>query len=197
MLHDLVLKNRSYRRFDSKTPVLMHILEELVALARLCPSAANKQPLRFILCNAPADNDAVFGCLKWAAYLTNWDGPAPAERPSAYILMVNTARDWDFAPFDLGIMAQTMLLGAVERGFGGCMLGALDRTRLGAHFALPPDMEVRLVLALGKPIEDVRIVDLPEDGSIRYWRDETDVHHVPKRSLNELILERRGKNERK
>ncbi len=195
MLPDLVLKNRSYRRFDSNTPVPMHILEELVALARLCPSAANKQPLRFILCNAPSDNDAVFDCLKWAAYLTNWDGPAPAERPAAYILLVNTARDWDFVAFDLGIMAQTMLLGAVEKGFGGCMLGALDRARLGSHFELPSDMEVRLVLALGRPVENVCLVDLPEDGSTRYWRDEAGVHHVPKRSLNELILERRGQDD--
>jgi nitroreductase len=191
MLYDLVLKSRSYRRFDPETPVPMQTLEELIELARLCPSAANKQPLRFILCNAPADNAAVFNCLKWAAYLTNWDGPGPAERPAAYILMVNTVKNWDFAAFDLGIMAQTMLLGAVERGFGGCMLGALDRTRLGAHFALLPDMEVRLVLALGRPAEDVRVVDLPEDGSIRYWRDETGTHFVPKRSLDELILDKR------
>jgi nitroreductase len=195
MLHDLVRKNRSYRRFDPKTAVPMRTLEDLVGLARLCPSAANKQPVRFILCNAPADNDAIFDCLKWAAYLTNWAGPGPEERPAAYILMLNTARDWNFASFDLGIMAQTMLLGAVERGLGGCMVGALDRGRLGAHFELPADMEVSLVLALGRPVENVRIVDLPADGSIRYWRDEADVHHVPKRCLDELILGRRGRNE--
>lgn len=192
MLKDIVNRSRSYRRFDNSVPVPMHTLEELVGLARVCPSAANRQPLRFILCTAPEDNETVFDCLKWAAYLKDWDGPAPSERPAAYILMLNTARDWDFAKFDLGIMAQTMLLGAVEKGLGGCMIGALDKERLREHFALPAETEVALVLALGKPVEDVRIVDVPEDGSIRYFRDEAGTHYVPKRSLEELILEKRG-----
>jgi nitroreductase len=192
MLKDLVQSNRSYRRFDHSTPVSMHTLEELVGLARLCPSAANKQPLRFILSTAPSDNEAIFACLKWAAYLTDWDGPAPAERPSAYIVMINTAKEWEFAKFDLGIMAQTMLLGAVEKGLGGCMIGALDREKLRAHFSLQAEMDVSLVLALGKPVEDVRIVDVPESGSIRYYRDGAGVHYVPKRSLVELTLDKRS-----
>lgn len=190
MLKDLVQSNRSYRRFDHSASVSMHTLEELVELARLCPSAANKQPLRFILSTAPSDNEAIFACLKWAAYLTDWAGPAPTERPSAYIVMINTAMEWEFAKFDLGIMAQTMLLGAVEKGLGGCMIGALDREKLGAHFSLQPEMDVSLVLALGKPVEDVRIVDAPEGGSIRYYRDDAGVHYVPKRSLAELILDK-------
>lgn len=192
MLKRLVQPGRSYRRFDHGVAVSMQTLEELVELARFCPSAANRQPLRFILSTAPVDNEAIFASLKWAAYLSDWDGPEPAERPTAYIVMLNTARDWEFARFDLGIMAQTMLLGAVERGLGGCMIGALDREKLRAHFALSPDLEVSLVLAIGKPVEEVRIVDLPEDGSIRYYRDDAGVHYVPKRSLDELILEKRS-----
>ena len=192
MLKDLVLTNRSYRRFDHSASVSLRTLEELVELARFCPSAANRQPLRFILSTAPSDNEAIFACLKWAAYLNDWDGPAPAERPSAYIVMINTAKEWEFAKFDLGIMAQTMLLGAVEKGLGGCMIGALDREKLRAHFSLQPDMDVSLVLALGKPVEDVRLVDVPEGGSIRYYRDDAGVHYVPKRSLVELILDKRS-----
>ena len=192
MLKDLALKNRSYRRFDNSVAIPMSTLEELVALARICPSAANKQPLRFILSTSPQDNDAIFGCLKWAAYLKDWDGPAPTERPSAHIVMLNTAKDWDFATFDLGIMGQTMLLGAVEKGLGGCMVGAIDREKLRAHFALAPELEVSLVLALGKPVEDVRIVDVPQDGSIKYYRDEAGTHYVPKRNQEELIMFRRS-----
>jgi nitroreductase len=193
MLKDIVAASRSYRRFDGSVAVPMTVLEELVDLARLCPSAANRQPLRFILCNDPADREAVFACLKWAAYLKDWDGPAPSERPAAYVIVVNTARDWDMARIDQGIMAQTMLLGAVEKGLGGCMLGAIDRERLRDHLGLDPDLEICLILALGKPAEDVRIVDLPADGSIRYWRDEAGTQFVPKRSRQELVLEKRGK----
>jgi nitroreductase len=192
MLKDLVLKNRSYRRFDNSVAIPMTTLEELVALARVCPSAANKQPLRFILSTSRKDNDAIFDCLKWAAYLKDWDGPLPAERPSAYIVMLNTAKDWDFAKYDLGITAQTMLLGAVEKGLGGCMLGAIDREKLRAHFSLDQEIEISLVLALGKPVEDVRIVELPADGSIRYYRDEAGVHYVPKRSQADVVLLKRG-----
>jgi nitroreductase len=192
MLKNLVLKNRSYRRFDNSVAIPMATLEELAALARICPSAANKQPLRFILSSSKADNDAIFDCLKWAAYLKDWGGPAPAERPSAYIIMLNTAKDWDFAKFDLGITAQTMLLGAVDKGLGGCILGAIDREKLRAHFSLDQELEIGLVLALGKPAEDVRIVDLPADGSIRYYRDEAGVHYVPKRSQTDLVLLKRG-----
>jgi nitroreductase len=191
MLKDLVFKSRSYRRFDNTAVIPMQTLEELVELARVCPSSANKQPLRFILSASPENNEAIFGCLKWAAYLKDWDGPAPHERPSAYIVLVNTDRAWEMARFDMGIMAQTMLLGAVEKGFGGCMIGALDKERLRLHLALEPDMEIGLVLALGKPAEEVRIVDVPADGSIRYWRDEAGVHCVPKRRLEELVLDRR------
>lgn len=194
MLKHLVQSSRSYRKFDNSATISMRILEELVELARLCPSAANKQPLRFILSTSKADNDAIFACLKWAAYLTDWKGPAPAERPSAYIIMVNTAKDWDFAKFDVGIMAQTMLLGAVEKGFGGCMIGAIDREKLRAHFSLDPEFEISLVLALGKPVEDVRIVDVPQDGSIKYYRDEAGTHYVPKRNLEELIMCRRSRS---
>lgn len=191
MLKQLVQSCRSYRKFDHTATISMRALEELVELARLCPSAANKQPLRFILSTSKADNDAIFACLKWAAYLTDWKGPAPAEQPSAYIIMINTAKDWDFAKFDLGITAQTMLLGAVEKGLGGCMLGAIDREKLRAHFSVDPEFEISLVLALGKPVEDVRIVDVPQDGSIKYYRDEAGTHYVPKRNQEELIMDRR------
>lgn len=193
MLKNLALKNRSYRRFDNSVAIPMATLEELVDLAGICPSAANKQPLRFILSTSPQDNAAIFDCLKWAAYLKDWDGPAPTERPSAYIIMLNTAKDWDFAKFDLGIMAQTMLLGAVEKGLGGCMVGAIDRDKLRMHFALLPEIEIGLVLALGKPVEDVRIVEMPSDGSVKYYRDEAGVHYVPKRSRSELVLQKTGK----
>ncbi len=193
MLKDLALKNRSYRRFDNSVAIPMSTLEDLVDLTRICPSAGNKQPLRFILSTSPQDNDAIFDCLKWAAYLKDWSGPTQAERPSAYIVMLNTAKDWDFAKFDLGIMGQTMLLGAVEKGLGGCMVGAIDRDRLRAHFALAPELEVSLVLALGKPAEEVRLVDLPADGSIKYYRDDAGTHFVPKRSASELILRKTGK----
>lgn len=187
MLKDLVLANRSYRRFDHTAPVSLNTLKELVELSRLCPSAANKQPLRFFLCTDPEKNSQIFDCLKWAAYLSDWSGPAPDERPTAYIVILNTAKSWEMGKYDQGIVAQTMLLGAAEKGLGGCMIASVDRDRLQGVLALENALDVSLVLALGKPMEEVRIVDLPENGSIKYYRDQAGVHHVPKRGTKELI----------
>ena len=185
---DLVLRNRSYRRFDESHRISRETLVELVDLARHTASAANRQPLKYLLSNDPETNEKIFPCLAWAAYLTDWPGPAPGERPTAYIvLMVDTriTKDWWC---DDGIAAQTILLGAVERGLGGCMIGAVQRERLRKALGVPGHLLIRLVIALGKPAETVVIEDLPPGGDIRYWRDADGVHHVPKRMLEELIL---------
>ncbi len=185
---DLVLRNRSYRRFDESHRIPREALVELVDLARHTASAANRQPLKYLLSNDPETNEKIFPCLAWAAYLTDWPGPAPGERPTAYIvLLVDTriTKDWWC---DDGIAAQTILLGAVERGLGGCMIGAVQRERLRSALGIPEHLLIRLVIALGKPAETVVIEDLPPDGDIRYWRDADGVHHVPKRKLEDLIL---------
>lgn len=188
MLQDLVMKNRSYRRFDEDAPIAEQTLRELVDLARLTPSATNLQPLRYRLSCDRETNDRIFATLGWAGYLKDWPGPAAGERPTAYVVILGdtelTTNFW----CDHGIVAQTILLGAVERGLGGCMIGNIRRDQLRQALNLPERYEIMLVLALGKPVEKVVIEDLPADGSIRYWRDEHRVHHVPKRALRELIV---------
>jgi nitroreductase len=187
-LKELVLANRSFRRFDESQPVTRETLVELVGLARVTASAANRQPLKYLLSADPETNAKIFPTLAWAAYLTNWPGPGPGERPAAYIVVLvdeSIATEWWC---DDGIAAQTILLGAVERGLGGCMIGAIQKERLRQALGIPAQLKIRLVLALGKPAETVTLEDLPPGGDIRYWRDEADIHHVPKRRLDELIL---------
>ncbi len=187
-IEKLVIRNRSYRRFRESHRITRDLLIELVSLARCTASAANRQPLKYILSAEPGSNDRIFSCLGWAAYLKDWPGPPPGERPSAYIVILidtDITRDWWC---DDGIAAQTILLGAVERGLGGCMIGAVDRRRLRSELGIAERFEIRLVLALGKPAETVVIDDLEPGGDIRYWRDADGTHHVPKRKLDELIL---------
>ncbi|MGC9399249.1 MAG: nitroreductase family protein [Anaerolineae bacterium] len=188
-LSELVRKNRSYRRFDATVPVTLETLRALVDLARLSASAANRQPLKFVLSADAQRNAQIFPCLAWAGYLKDWKGPAEGERPTAYIVIVGDreiSRDFGV---DHGIAAQSIMLGAAERGLGGCMIGSIDRPRLRGVLGLPERYEILLVLALGKPAETVVIDAVDESGDIRYWRDEEDVHHVPKRSLESLILD--------
>lgn len=194
MLADLILKNRSYRRFHEDVPVELATLRELIGLARLSASARNLQPLRYILCVDRETNAAVFATLAWAGYLKDWPGPAEGERPAAYIVVLHdtTLGGQAYIGADQGLAAQNILLGAVERGLGGCIIGSVQRDRLRALLAIPDRYEILVVLALGKPQETVIVDEVGPDGDIKYWRDAGQVHHVPKRSLDELILAERG-----
>lgn len=188
-MRELVLRNRAYRRFREEIPVEHGTLKELVDLARYTASAGNKQPLKYLLSWERERNAAIFPHLTWAGYLSDWPGPQEGERPAAYILILgDTSIARQFA-YEAGIAAQTILLGAVERGLGGCIIGGFDRGALHACLKIPCEYEILLILALGVPAETVVLEELGPGGDIRYWRDEAGVHHVPKRSLAEIILE--------
>ena len=188
MIGNLVKANRSCRRFHQDHPVDLKTLEELVDLARLSASGANLQPLKYILACEPRMNAEIFSCLGWAAYLKEWPGPEPGERPAAYIVIIgDTTISKEFG-VDHGIAGQSMLLGAREKGLAGCMLGSINRKHLREILNLEPQYKILLVLAVGKPKEEIKIEDVGPDGNIRYWRDSEGVHHVPKRPLQEIIV---------
>jgi nitroreductase len=188
-MKELILKNRSYRRFYQEVKIDKEVLEELIDLARISASGANMQPLKYIISSEPRKNELIFEHLKWAGYLTDWNGPEEGEKPAAYIIMLGDKNiKKDFA-CDQGIASQNILLGAVEKGFGGCMIGAIDRGGLKNKLSIPDSYEILLVIALGKPKETVVLEELEDDGNIKYWRDEDGVHHVPKRKLKDVILD--------
>jgi nitroreductase len=188
MIEDLIKGNRSCRRFYQDEAISLDTLKRLVNLARMSASAANLQPLKYLLANDPAKNAAIFSCLAWAGYLTDWPGPVEGERPSAYLIILgDTAITKNFG-CDHGIAAQSILLGAREKGLGGCMLGSIHKDRLRELLSLPERYDILLVIALGKPKEEVALEEVGPEGSIKYWRDEQGVHHVPKRRLEEIIL---------
>lgn len=188
MIKDLVMKSRSYRRFNQESAIEREALKELIDLARLSPSASNLQPLKYILACDPQQNATVFSYLSWAGYLKDWPGPAEGERPSAYIIILGDNEVSSSIDCDHGIAAQSILLGAAERGLGGCIIASVQRQRLREALDIPSHYEILLVLALGKPRETVVIDEVGPTGDIKYWRGSDDVHHVPKRSLEELIL---------
>lgn len=190
MIRDLVLKNRSYRRFHENTPVEYETLKELVDLARHSASAANLQPLKYVFSCDPKRNALIFSHLAWAAYLKDWSGPAEGERPAAYIVILGDKGICESFGCDHGIAAQSIMLGATEKGLGGCMIGSIRRRSLGKALELSPNHEILLVLAIGRPKETVVIEPIGSDQDIRYWRDSTGVHHVPKRPLSSIILDR-------
>ena len=188
MIADLIKANRSCRRFDEKHPISAANLLELVNLARLSASAANLQPIRYILSCDPLTNTKIFECLTWAYYLKEWPGPRPGERPGAYIVILHDTRVSKTLDCDHGIAAQSILLGAREMGLAGCMLAAVKRPKLRRLLDIPTSMKIKLVLAVGKPKETIVIDTVNIESDIRYWRDENQVHHVPKRRLKDIVL---------
>jgi nitroreductase len=188
MIRDLVEKTRSYRRFVQEVTIELETLRELVDLARLSASGANRQPLKYMLSTDAEKNARIFPHLGWADYLKEWAGPAEGERPSAYIIVLGDTEINKSYGIDPGIALQSILLGATERGLGGCIIASVQRESLRRVMDIPPQFEILYVLALGKPVEQVRIAAVGSDGDIKYWRDSEAIHHVPKRSLDDIIV---------
>ena len=187
-IKDLVIKNRSCRCFDHSYTLTIEILRELVDIARLTPSAANLQPLKYHLNVETSLNEKIFDCLAWAGYLEDWDGPTPDERPSGYITILLDQKIKNEIDCDHGIAAQTILLAAAERDIAGCIIASVNREKLRGLLKLPDHLKILLVIALGKAKEIIHLEEVRENGDIKYWRDEQQVHHVPKRKIEDIII---------
>lgn len=189
MIDQLVKRTRCYRRFYEDIVVEGEKLLEVLELLRFTSSARNAQPLKYVVSTDRVMNRKIFETLKWAGYLKDWDGPGEGERPSAYIVMFrdrNISTE-DFSLIDAGIALQTAMLKLTELGLGSCPIAAVDKKRLLEIFSLEDgNLEVLLVLAIGKPRERVVLVD--SSGDIKYYRDKQGIHYVPKRPLNELLI---------
>jgi len=189
MLSELIRKNRSYRRFFQDTEITREELLSFIDNARLSPTARNQQALKYIISHDATKNAIIFPSLAWAGYLPDWDGPEEGERPSAYIIMLGDTTITNNYFCDHGIAVQSILLSAVEKGYGGCIIASVKKEKLKRDLNIPAEFEIMLVIALGKPKEEVVLDEMEEAGDIKYWRDEHRVHHVPKRSLSSIILE--------
>lgn len=189
MLRDLITKNRTCRRFHQDFAIEPRTLRELVDLGRLCASAGNLQPLRYVLSYEPEKNASVFPHLAWAGYLKDWPGPPEGQRPSAYIIILGDTEISKSFEYDAGIAAQSILLGATEKGLAGCIIALVQRQQLRKALEIPAHCEILLVLALGKAKEKVVLESVGPGGDIKYWRDPDGTHHVPKRALDEIIID--------
>ena len=188
MISELIKKCRSYRRFYQEVQVTEKDLLEMIDNARLSASARNFQSLKYILSSTPEKNNLIFPNLAWAGYLKYWPGPEEGERPSAYIVVLNDTEITNNYFCDHGIATQSILLTAVEKGLGGCLVASINREKLHDDLSIPVRYDIIHIIALGKPKETVVIDPVGATGDIRYWRDENQVHHVPKRSLDDIVL---------
>lgn len=189
MIEDLIRKNRSCRRFYQNQKVEMETLKGFVNLGRLSASGANLQPLKYIISCDEEKNAAIFSCLAWAGYLKDWAGPEEGERPSAYIIVLGDTKVAKEVGCDHGIASQSILLGVREAGLAGCMIGSINKEKLRGALNISEQYKIVLVLAIGKPKEKIVLEEIGTDQSIKYYRDKGGIHHVPKRSLNDVIVD--------
>ncbi len=191
MFKDLVFKNRSYRGFNENRKITKEELLELVELARLCPSAVNAQPLKYKLVFEENEVQKFRPELNWAKALSHLQLPHEGMQPTGFIVICldeNVSANAALSQTDVGITAQTMLLGAVEKGLGGCMIGNFSKSKVTELLGLESHVKPVLVVALGEPKEEVVIAEINNGDSTTYYRDENDVHYVPKRKIEDIIL---------
>lgn len=184
-LYDLIISRRSIRQFKQE-PVSRDILQKFINASRLAPSAANRQPLEFVVVDEEKIRKEVFTCLKWAAYIAPEGNPKPGHEPVAYIvvLMNSEIREKGFE-WDVGAAIENMILAALEKGIGSCWLLSVDREKLREILNIPENYKIDSVLALGYPDENPVIEDMKD--SIKYWKDQAGQLHVPKRKLEDVI----------
>lgn len=186
-LSALLASDRSVRRFREDLAIDESVLRRLIGLTRYCASGRNAQPLRYRLVTHPADRDLLFPLLKWAGYYTDWDGPAPGERPAAYLIQCLDTAFGANCLCDDGLQLQAISLGATALGLGGCIIKAFNAEETARVLQIPSNLTPRYVYALGVPAERTRIVDIV-DGDFKYFRDADDTQCVPKRPLEDLII---------
>lgn len=186
-LKGLLTRNRSYRRFDQSVRIPRAQLEDMVQLATLTASGRNLQPLKYVIIDNEDTCNRLFPALAWAGYLTEWPGPEEGERPAAYIVQLLDTEMAKEILCDDGLQLEAISLGATALGYGGCIIKAFNKQMVLDAIELPAHLEPRYIFALGRPVEKV-VIDTIENGDYKYWRDDEKIHHVPKRRMNEILV---------
>jgi nitroreductase len=184
MIYEKIVVRRTIRRY-TKESVPKDVLEKCVDAARLSPSGMNRQPLKYIIVDDEKLLEKVFGTTSWAGYLPDYE-PSEEEMPRAYIIVLLDKEIRKNCGHDAGIAVMSISMVAYEEGLGSCILGAIERAKLRRVLKVPDDLEIVLAVALGYPAENP-IVDRVKNGDVKYWLDNDNVLHVPKRELKDIV----------
>lgn len=187
MFSELVKATRSFRNFDSSYRLDDETMTGLIELCRYTPSTANSQSIKFAYANTQESCEKIFPMLGWAGYIKEDKPPYDGNVPAAYILLCHDTDIANEIEIDAGICAQTIVLGAMDKGIAACMIGSFNKEKASELFALPDNIKPRLFIALGKPAETVEVVDI-KNGDVKYYRESKVKHIVPKRTLDELLV---------
>jgi len=184
-IYDLIVSRRTIRQFEPR-PIDRKILEKIANAGRLAPSAANMQPLEFVVVDEEGVRKEIFSCLKWAAYIAPQGNPRPGHEPQAYaVVLVNSEIRKNMYEYDVGAAVENMILTALGEGLASCWLISIDKLKVAALLNIPARYKVDSALALGYPGQESKVEELTD--SSRYWQDADLTFHVPKRKLESII----------
>lgn len=191
MFKDLVKLNRSYRGYDETYVMTKEVLLDLVDCARLSPSSVNAQPFKYFLAFEKETVRKIQSLTKWARALPDMELPHKGMCPTGFIVIcqdLNIGESLARYQKDVGIVAQTILLAATEKDLGGCMIGNFGAEPVKEALELDEHLMPVLIIALRKPNEKIVLKDIETGEDTTYYRDEDDVHYVPKRKLSDIII---------
>lgn len=185
-VYEAAIKRRTIRRFKQKT-IPFETLKKIVNTGRLAPSSANLQPIEYVVIDKPDLVEEVFGTLKWAGYISPEGNPPPGQRPVAYIIVLaNKKKNSGSCERDAAAAIENMILVAMDEGIGSCWLGSIDMDKLRSILKLPEYVNIDSVLALGYSNESPQLEEMKD--TVKYWKDEAGVLHVPKRKLEDILF---------
>lgn len=189
-LRQLLMKNRTVRRFQGDKEIEVNTIRQLIELVRYTASGRNAQPLKYQIITESGEREAVYPLLAWAGYFKEWPGPDISERPTAFIVQCLDTRYGENCLCDDGLQLEAITLGACTRNLGCCIIKAFNAPKLAEVLHLPEHLKPRYVVALGYPAENVVIEDMngDADADFKYYRTADGIHHVPKRTIDELII---------
>lgn len=185
MIYESIVSRRTIRKFKQE-PVSREILMKCVDAARLSPSGANTQPLKYIVVDDKKLLSEVFSTVSWARRISGYKH-TPNEVPTAYVVMLLDTKIREQPGNDVGIAAMSICMVAYEEGVASCMLGSVDKERLRKILKVPESLQIQLVVALGYPLERSKAIEM-KGNDAKYWFDENGVLNVPKRRLDDIVI---------
>jgi nitroreductase len=186
-VYEAAIQRRTIRKFKPQL-IKRSLLEKYIDMARLAPSASNMQPLKYMIVDDPAKVNQVFENVKWAGYIAPEGDPGEGERPVAFIVVLaDTDIKKSGYELDAGAAAQNIFLTAWEDGVGTCWMGAIDRDKIQELLRIKDKYIINTVIALGYMAENPVVEDRVD--LVKYYKDGSGELHVPKRTLEEVIVE--------
>ena len=185
---ELMKTRRTYRRFAQR-PVPEEVVAQMLEAARYAPSAANLQPLKYLVIRSPELVEQVFARTRWAGYLPPEDGvPKEGERPVLFVVVLEDSQISKsvYVATDAGLAISNMTLAAWDKEVGSCIMGAINKPALTELLGIEEPLKLAYMVAFGYPTHKAHIVPLTADTGVKYYLDENRDYCVPKRSAEEI-----------